>query len=90
MPFDVRIKAVTLDQQHPMWSVKMTGSKTTRLLTSKLQLWRWKEQVESGRSDRDKYTMINAWTYDQFTEARLNKLHVTTRTQQQWGMASPI
>jgi hypothetical protein len=27
-----------------------------------------KEQVERGRSDRDKYNMINSWTYDRFTE----------------------
>jgi hypothetical protein len=70
VPLDVKIKAVTLAQLHPTWSVKTISSKTSRLLTSKMQLWRWKEQVERGGSDRDKYNMINSWTYDRFTEAR--------------------
>jgi hypothetical protein len=54
MLFDVKINAVMFAQLHPAWSVKMVSSKTMRLLTSKLQLWRWKERVERGRSDRDK------------------------------------
>jgi hypothetical protein len=66
----------------------MISSKTKRLLTSKMQFQRWKEQVERGRSDRVKHTIMNSWTYDQFLEAVANKEHVTTRTLQQWGMAA--
>jgi hypothetical protein len=42
---------------------------------------------EKGRSDGDKYTIINSLAYDQFTEAIANKQHVNTWTLQQWGMA---
>lgn len=35
VPFDVKVKAVTLAQLHPAWSVKTVRSKSTRLLTSK-------------------------------------------------------
>jgi hypothetical protein len=55
----------------------MISSKTTRLLISKMMLQRWKELVERGGSDSDKYTIINYWTYCLFTEATANKEHVT-------------
>ena len=42
MPFDVKIKAVTL----------------TQLRTSRLQVRRWREQVKRGGSDRVKYNII--------------------------------
>jgi hypothetical protein len=77
VPLHVKIKAVTSAQLHPTRSVKMMSSKTLRLLTSKTQLWRWKEQVERGKSC--KYCMISSWTYDRFIEARPSKQNVTTR-----------
>jgi hypothetical protein len=36
----------------------MISSKKSSLLTSKMQLWRWKEQVERDGSDRGKYNMM--------------------------------
>jgi hypothetical protein len=45
------------------------------------------ETGEKGCSDRDNY-IINSWTYDRFTEARVNRQLVTTQTWQQWGMAA--
>jgi hypothetical protein len=89
VPSDVKIRAVILAQLHHTWSIKKKISITiTRLLTSKMQLWSWKEQVKRGRNDNNKYAMINTWTYNQFTEALANKQHVTTWTLQQWGMAA--
>jgi hypothetical protein len=41
-----------------------------------------------GENDRDKYTVTNSWTYDQFRDTRTNKQHVTTRALQQLGMVA--
>jgi hypothetical protein len=38
MPFNFKIRGVTLAHLHTKWSVKMINSKT-RMLTTKIQLW---------------------------------------------------
>jgi hypothetical protein len=48
VPFNVKISAVTLAQLHPMWPLKLISSKITIVLTSKVQLWKLKVQVERG------------------------------------------
>jgi hypothetical protein len=71
-----------------MWSMKTISSKTTRVRKSKMKLWRWSKQMERGRSDKDKYKTLNSLTYDQFTDAKANKQHITMQTLQMLGMVT--
>lgn len=85
---NTKIKAVTLAQLHPNWSVKSLRSKTTTALLNKKYIKRWESEVLAGGTKYDKFIIINNWTLDRFTKARSELQQVTTIDLQQWALAA--
>jgi len=88
IPLDYKVKVVNIAKQHPNWNLKNLQKKGCSRLKNMKDLKRWEEHIKKGGTIIDKYTTIDSWTYDRFTEARENLQQVTTRNLQQWALAA--
>lgn len=85
---DYKVKVVNIAKQYPKWSLANLQKKGCSRLKSMKDLKKWEEHIKKGGTMIDKYTTIDSWTYDRFTEARENLQQVTTRNLQQWALAA--
>lgn len=77
VPLVTKIKVVKMAKEHPKWSLRTLQTKGSRRLTRKDELKRWEENIKSGGSTIDKYSIIDSWTYDRFVESRQNYQQVS-------------
>lgn len=85
VPIDTKIKILKMVRDHPNWSLRTIQQKGGTALKNKTDLKKWQQQIEQGGGKKEKYFMINKWTYDRFVEARDLMRPVSTRILQQWA-----
>ncbi|KAF5279826.1 hypothetical protein FQA39_LY18219 [Lamprigera yunnana] len=68
-PIDYKVKVINMVKEHPKWSLKSLHKRGASCLKNMKYLARWKEDIKSGGTTIDKYSVINLWTYDRFMEA---------------------
>lgn len=85
---DYKIKIINIAKSHPKRSLKNLHKKGCSRLKHMKDLTKWEKHIKSGGTALDKYTIIDSWTYDRFTEARQINQQVTTRNLQQWALAA--
>ncbi|XP_011702627.1 PREDICTED: uncharacterized protein LOC105458780 [Wasmannia auropunctata] len=86
--FKEKEKVVALAQAHPKWNLATLKKQGANRLKHKDYLQRWKEDIKKGGTRLDKWEKINSETFERFNEARCRLEQVTTRTLQQWAMAT--
>ena len=77
VPLETKMKVVKLAKEHPKWSLRTLQRKGSRVLRRRDDLKRWEENVKSGGTTIDKYSIIDSWTNDRFVEARKNYQQVS-------------
>lgn len=77
-------------REHPKWSLKTIQKYGGDALKNKSHLTRWKEEIEKGAGIKEKFNMINKWTYDRFVEARQQMQPVSTISIQQWTSQAAV
>ncbi|XP_071573952.1 uncharacterized protein [Temnothorax nylanderi] len=88
IPLSYKEKAVALAEMHPQWTLKTLQRQGCHKLKNKKMLRIWKEDVKRGGTKIDKWKYIETQTFEHFTEARQCLEQITTRTLQQWAMAT--
>ncbi|XP_071639392.1 uncharacterized protein [Temnothorax longispinosus] len=90
VPLETKIKIVNMTKQHPKWSLKTIHKHGGSALRSKKDLKKWQEQIEKGSGVKEKFDLINKWTFDRFVEARQQMQPVSTRMIQQWASQAAL
>lgn len=88
IPIDYKVKVVNMAKEHPKWRLETLQRKGCSRLKNMKYLAKWEEDIKSGGTTIDKYSVIDSWTYDRFVEARQNYQQVTTRDLQQWALSA--
>jgi len=79
-----------LVREHPNWSLKTIHKHGGSALKNKSDLKKWQIQIEQGGGVKEKFNMIQKWTFDRFVEARQQMQPILTRTIQQWASQAAI
>lgn len=85
VPYAAKVKAVTLHEQHPKWSLATIAKNSTKFLKHKWQLCKWKRQIEKGEPKLEIYSKIDQCVYNRFVEAKKDRQLVTTRMIRLWA-----
>ncbi|KAL1493936.1 hypothetical protein ABEB36_009616 [Hypothenemus hampei] len=88
IPILYKERAVALAEAHPTWSLATLQRMGAHRLKRKDYIQRWKVDIQKGGTRMDKLHTIDTETFERFIEARQNLEQVTTRTLQQWALAS--
>lgn len=72
IPLWYKKNAVALAEAHPRWSLKSLQANGAGRLKQKHLLRRWKDDVNRGGTNFDKWKSIDYDTYERFLEARNN------------------
>lgn len=67
---DTKIKILNLVREHSNWSLKTIHKHGGNALKNKSDLKKWQVQIEQGGGVKEKFNMIQKWTFDRFVEAR--------------------
>jgi len=90
IPLETKIKILNMVREHPKWSLKTVQKHGGSALKNKSDLKKWKDQIEKGYGAKEKYEMINKWTFDRFVEARQQMQPISTKIIQQWASQAAL
>lgn len=73
MPLDVKLKIVMTANEHPNWSFKYLQKRFKQHLRHNSDIARFKAEILTGGTFKDKIDSVKKIVYDRFTEARDQK-----------------
>lgn len=87
IPYEEKVKVVTLAMRHPKWSVKkLIKHADCKYLKTSAQVRDWARNLECGGARDDRLYVMNRWIYSRCLEHTDNHKNFCADTLVKWAM----